>query len=158
MNASLACQDIELPLEEADLLKLVPHRPPMLLLSKLLDVDVDAESGVGEAFFGQGSVMLDAKGHVVPEALVEFLAQTFAAVEGYCRAVKRQAPPDRPGLLTAIRKATPSGKGRGGAPLVARVAALGHYAGFTVIEGQVLQEGELLLTAELKLYQSEDEE
>ncbi len=155
MNCVQNAHELQLPLEAADLWEYLPQRPPLLLLSRLLKVDVDAVKGAAEAEFAPGSPVLDSRGLVAPEALLECMAQAFAAVEGYCRAVEHAAPPAAPGMLAAVRKAVFSGRAQAGTPLLILVEATGRFEAFTVIQGEVLQQGELLASAELKLYQPE---
>ncbi len=155
MTSVLDASGLRLPLEAEALWEHLPQRPPMLLLSRLLKVDVETMKGAAEAEFGPNSPVLDSRGRVAPEALLECMAQAFAAVEGYCRAVKRSAPPAAPGMLAAVRKAMFSGRALAGTPLLILVEAVGRFEAFTMIQGEVLQQGELLATAELKLYKPE---
>lgn len=69
----------------ADLL--VPQRPPMLLIDRLLRRDRETEFAVVEAVVPGGGVFIDPDGTLFPEYFVELVAQAMAAVNGYDRLV-----------------------------------------------------------------------
>jgi len=140
-----------LPAEAA---QLAPHRPPMLLLSRLLACD--GEQGLAEAVVPEHGPVLDAQGRLLPEALWEMVAQAYALVAGY--AARRQDPqaPPRQGMLVGMRHAQVLSLARAGEVLQVHVEPGGHFGDFVMVQGQVMRDGEVLGQAELKLYMAED--
>ncbi len=62
---------------------LVPHRPPMLLLARLTARDRQADTATAEAFLPDHGFWLAADHSLLPEYLIELMAQAMAAVNGY---------------------------------------------------------------------------
>ncbi len=69
-----------------DVITLLPHRPPMLLVDRLLDVE--EKKGRVEAVIGEDHLFLRKDGTLLPETCCELIAQGFGACEGYRRTQK----------------------------------------------------------------------
>ena len=80
---------------------LVPHRPPLLLVDRLLEIA--EESGVVEAKMTGASLLADESGRVDPLAAVELMAQACAAVKGYRDRQNGLLTPGK-GFLVGVRK------------------------------------------------------
>ena len=61
--------------------QLIPHRPPMRLIDRLLSYD--GLQGVVESTLLSDSICLQDDGSIEQAAMVELMAQSFAAVKGY---------------------------------------------------------------------------
>ena len=61
--------------------QLIPHRPPMCLIDRLLSFD--GLQGVVESTLLPDSICLQDDGSIEQAAMVELIAQSFAAVKGY---------------------------------------------------------------------------
>jgi len=70
----------ELPIAAAEL---VPHRPPMLLIDRIVVRDREADTGAVVARLPEEGAFLSADGRILPEYFVEVAAQSMAAVNGY---------------------------------------------------------------------------
>ena len=85
---------------------LLPHRPPMLLVDRLCSYADGC--GVVEACPGSDSILVDERGALDEVALVELMAQGYAAVKGYDDLVKGR--PVQEGFLVGIRKLQITGR------------------------------------------------
>jgi len=134
-----------LPLEE-----LLPHRPPMLLLSRL-DA-FSAEGAQAAAELREGNPFLRPDGLLERAAYAELMAQCFAAGAG---AVARQTetPPAAWGYLAALRDVAISGDARCGDSLTVSVRLTASLGRITVMEGEVRSATDALLaTGQLKVF------
>lgn len=61
--------------------QLLPHRPPMLLIDKLLQREIDRAEA--SAKLQQNTIFLSKDRCVLPEYFIEIVAQTMAAANGY---------------------------------------------------------------------------
>lgn len=78
------------------LAELLPHRPPMVLIDEVVDVDVERKSLIA-AFVAKD----EWSGNWVA---IEYMAQTAAALAGYFDRLERADRPARPGFLLGTRK------------------------------------------------------
>ena len=67
-------------------LSLIPHRPPMLLVSRVLDVQ--EKTGSAEAVIDKNHLFLRQDGTLLPETCCELIAQGFGVCEAYRRTQK----------------------------------------------------------------------
>jgi predicted hotdog family 3-hydroxylacyl-ACP dehydratase len=126
----------------------LPHRPPMQLVDRLLS----AEDGTGtvEVVPGPDCPLLGADGGLETVALVELLAQGYAAVQGYIdRCAGR--PPGR-GFLVGIRRAQLYAPARRGDRLLVTVRTVARLERFAMVEGEVRCGDSLLGSAVFKLW------
>ena len=128
---------------------LVPHRGRMLLLGEL----VSCGEGCAEAraCFSADSPFLGADGEVDELALVELVAQTYAAMRGYD--ALRAKRPVLTGYLVGISKTSLQARPRADEELRIRVRTKGVFATFVVVDGEVLRGEETLLRGAIKTYE-----
>lgn len=126
---------------------LLPHRPPMMLIDRLLSYQ-DDRSGSAEVELRPGCVLAD--GTLNRVALVEMMAQTYAAIKGYEDIT--QGKPVLEGFLVGIRKARFPRDARVGDRLTIDVANIGTIDGFHMIRGSVYCDTALLAEGTLKLW------
>lgn len=131
---------------------LIPHRPPMRLVDRL--VAFDGQAGVVEARVAADGLLVDADGHLAPVAAVEFLAQAFAAVKGY--ADRLQGLPVKRGFLVGSRRVRLFADLRAGDRLEIAVRTVGTLEGFAVAEGEILRDGERVAAGTVKLWVPEE--
>lgn len=128
--------------------KLLPHRPPMLLVDTLCSY---AEgSGEIEAAPGPDCILAGKGGALDETALVELMAQGYAAVKGYHDLVSGM--PVQEGFLVGIRRLRISGRARVGERLTVKISTVGSFEGFAVVEGTVLRGDETIAAGTLKLW------
>ncbi|OGV73992.1 MAG: hypothetical protein A3K19_22730 [Lentisphaerae bacterium RIFOXYB12_FULL_65_16] len=149
MNTSKA--DISLPMDAQDLL---PHRPPMRLVDRLIG-EAD-QAGTVECRLPADSVVADAAGQIEPAAFLELIAQAYAAVKGYDDLLHRQ--PVHEGFLVGCRHVRIRQPARVGQLLTIRVKTIGILAGFAIAEGEVWCEKELLASGTVKFWVPAGEE
>ncbi|AMV72122.1 hypothetical protein DBW_1765 [Desulfuromonas sp. DDH964] len=126
----------------------LPHRPPMQLVDRLLAVD--GEEGLLEVVLAPDNPLLGKDGKLDDVALIELIAQGFAAIQGYADYCAGR-PPGR-GFLVGIRRAELLAPARLGDRLLVRVRTLARLDTFSMIEGEVRCGDSLLATAALKLW------
>ena len=138
-----------MPGPEIDLDELLPHRRPMRLVDKVLELDLDhavALAQVAAHWPGLGPQGLAA------EVLVELMAQTAGVHNGWERFCREGCGSDRRGWLVGIKSArfepTPIPLGT-----LLTIHAANQYAfeGFREVAGRVLLEGRSVAEAELQL-------
>lgn len=129
--------------------ELIPHRRPMRQVERLLDYGEGAE-GVVEALVDDANPLLDSEGRLSEVALVEMLAQAFAAVQGY--ADRRAGKPIARGFLVGISKITIEDTARRGDRLLIQIRPVAALEGFVVVEGEVFRQQQRLAAGSLKLW------
>jgi 3-hydroxyacyl-[acyl-carrier-protein] dehydratase len=134
------------------LLKLLPHRPPMLLIDEV--IEVSAESAVVTKTFQEGDFGTHG-GLVLDSILIECVAQAVAVLNGFS-ALESGAPAAR-GLLVGIGGFEFLAKARTGIPLRISCKGTDRFGPFRLADGQVEQQGQLLANGSLKFYIAEDE-
>jgi len=131
---------------------LIPHGSPLRLVDRLLEVE--NRSGVAEASVRADGVLLGEDGSLDPVAMIELMAQSYAAVKGYDDLCKGRAVGR--GFLVGIRHFSVMGRAFVGDLLRIRVKTIGMIEGFFVAEGEVLREGQTMATGTLKLWVPQD--
>lgn len=126
----------------------LPHRPPMQLVDRLLSA-ADG-SGCVETTVAAGCPLLAADGRLESVALIELLAQCYAAVQGYIDQCAGR-PPGR-GFLVGIRKAQLYAPARVGDRLLVAVRTAARVDTFVMVEGEVHCGDRLLASALFKLW------
>lgn len=128
--------------------RFLPHRQPMALLTRLLSLD----AGVcrTEAEVAAGDLFVAADGTLDPVALVEMIAQSYAALRGYldCSAGK----PVREGFLVGVRRMQIHGTAQAGDRLEITVRTVAEVDSFAIADGEIHRGAELLATGNLKLW------
>jgi len=134
-----------LPMAAADL---IPHRKPMALVDRLLACTDD--DGVAEAVLSEDCPLLTAEGRLEEVALVELLAQSFAAANGYTR--RQSGGAVRKGFLVGIRGVELLGSVRRGDHLQIAFHKSAEIGDFVLVDGEVTRAGEVLARGSLKLW------
>lgn len=138
--------DLTLPMPA---IELIPHRPPMLLVERLLSYEPGG-SGTVEACLDSSSFLASKQGVLDEVAMVEMLAQGYAAIKGYDDLLCGK--PVQEGFLVGIRKFRMSGRVSAGERLVITINTVGSFEGFAVIEGQIRSAEEIIATGFIKLW------
>ncbi len=128
--------------------QLIPHRPPMQLISTLLEV----RDGVGvvEAVVDEDGLLVDGDGRLAGVALIEMAAQAVAAFCGY--EDRLAGNPVGAGYLVAVTDSSLTGHAAVGDRLrieVERTAALG---GFAVADGRVRRGDRQLASCSIRVF------
>ncbi|MDH4100727.1 MAG: 3-hydroxyacyl-ACP dehydratase [Nitrospirota bacterium] len=136
---------LSLPMEAE---KLIPHRLPIRQVERLLEFR--DHSGVVEAVVNPENPLLDGNGFLDEVGLIEMLAQSFAAVQGY--ADRLAGKPVGDGFLVGIRKVAVDVMPRRGDRLTICIRPVGGLESFVVVDGEVRRGEELLASGNLKLW------
>ena len=127
---------------------LVPHRPPMLLISRL--VEFDGRSGVAEAELKPGNPLLETDSGLDRLAAIEMIAQSYAALKGYEDLLNNRKVKE--GYLVGVRKMSFFGDCQEGDVLKINVAAVSNLGDFSSATGQVIREGRVIAEGDIKVW------
>jgi len=141
--------DISLPLSAETL---VPHRPPLCLVSRLLEFS--GQTGIVESVIGQDNIFLKENGAMPSLTLVELIAQASAAVKGYDDL--RQGKPIKKGFLVDVREIRFTGECLRGDTLHIKVDIIRTISGFSVIHGEVGKNGVIIAEGTIKIWVPEE--
>nr|WP_320050710.1 hypothetical protein [uncultured Desulfuromonas sp.] len=128
--------------------KLLPHRPPMLLVDALVAFSPGCGTVISEVRAEDLFVRDD--GTLEPVAFIELIAQGYAAVKGYEDTLNDVAV--REGFLVGGRQVKLLAKARVGDRLAIDIETSGHLEGFCVVDGVVRREEEILAEGSIKLW------
>ncbi|NLC71445.1 MAG: 3-hydroxyacyl-ACP dehydratase [Desulfuromonadaceae bacterium] len=128
--------------------RLIPHRLPMRLIETL--ESCDGETGVVRVRSDFGNPFIEGDGTLAAPALLELLAQSYAAVQGYADCCAGE--PMRRGYLVGARRVEFFHAAKAKDSLKVEVHAVGSFQGFVVVEGKVLRDGVLLAKGSFKLW------
>lgn len=140
-----ASEDLRLP---ASAERFVPHRPPMLLISTLLEAGDGA--GRAEAVLQRGCPFLDADGVFEPAGFLELCAQAYAAIKGWeflCNDIYFQA-----GFLVGASNFHVHAAARQGDTLTVTAETVGTFEDFAVVSASVHVNGRLSAEGRIKVY------
>jgi len=130
---------------------LVPHRPPMLLVHRLLDKQEDR--AVAEAIAPEEGIFVDPIHGLAPEYFVEVIAQAMAAASGF-DALEKGAPPAG-GFLVGIDECRWYGPASAGETLRIELEKHFQFEAVTVMAGRVIGRGGCLATATVKVWETD---
>jgi 3-hydroxyacyl-[acyl-carrier-protein] dehydratase len=128
--------------------QLIPHRPPMQLIEALEEFEGD--SGTVSAVVEADNPLLEEDGGLAEVALLELMAQSFAALQGYADSFSGQPP--RQGFLVGVRRVRFLARPRLGDRLRVHVEATARLEGFAIVQGTVLRGDEHLAEGNFKLW------
>ena len=148
-------QKTSLPYPAADL---VPHEKPMLLVDMVLQIadDDDPQScSIVEASAPEGGVFV-ADGQVLHEYLIELMAQSIAAVDGFkSKPDNKQPAKPAKGFLAGIDAFTCTNTPTPGSKLQVRLKKTFAFGSVFIFEGSVHEENEILATGQLKIWKED---
>lgn len=129
--------------------QLVPHKPPMLLIDRLLEIQERASLSEmivrpDMAFVGEDGTLDDA-------AYPEIISQAIAAQEGFRKMGSRD--PHQEGFLLGIKNIGIVGRARVGDTLRISVLKVAKYGDFGIIQGEVRNGSALIAHGEVKVWQ-----
>ncbi len=146
--ASIKETDPELPCPANEL---VPQRPPMLLVDRLVARDRENNFSAAEALVPGDGIFIE-QGGVLPEYFIELVAQAMAAVNGYDALV--DGVESGRGFLVGIDDFIWQGTAAPGELLRIEMAKDFEFGPVTVMAGKVLNEaGMVLASGEIKAWE-----
>lgn len=132
---------------------LVPHKPPMLLIDRLLEMK--ERSSLSEMIVKADTVFVNGTGKLDEAAYPEILSQAIAAQEGFRKLGCRETQPA--GYLLGLKHLEILGSAQTGDKLLISVRKVAKYGDFGIIQGEVRRGDELIARGELKVYQTDGE-
>lgn len=137
--------DINLPMSAG---LLVPHRPPFLLVDRLLDYT--GQTGIVESVISPDNFFLSDEGHLKEIALVELLAQSAAAVKGYSDL--KDGKEIKKGFLVDIREFFFWERCNKGDVVHISIEITKSFSGFSVINGFIMCKEKEIAKGSMKLW------
>ena len=128
--------------------RLLPQRPPMLLLDRLLSCT--PIEGTADAQISAGNLFRLPDDTIHAAALFELMAQAYAAVQGYQNTLAGK--PVSIGYLAGITRAAVYGAARVGDRLLVTVRQTALVPPFVRAEARIERGGERLADGELTLF------
>jgi predicted hotdog family 3-hydroxylacyl-ACP dehydratase len=133
---------------------LVPHRPPFLLVDRLLEFA--GQTGVVESVIAPDNLFISDEGLLNEIALVELLAQSAAAVKGYSDL--KEGKEIKKGFLVDIREFYFKERCCKGDIIHISIEIAKSFSGFSVINGHLVSRGKELAAGTLKLWVPDESE
>lgn len=130
---------------------LVPHKPPMLTVDRLLTVG--ERSSVSEMEISKDAVFVGENGKLDDAFFPEIISQAIAAQDGFKHFGNGKSRPD--GMLLGIKNLEISGSAYAGDRLRVSVHKVAKYGEFGVIQGEVFKGNDLIAKGEVKIWQGE---
>lgn len=130
---------------------LIPHGPSLCLVDRLLEFK--DQSGLLESSLEADNVLIGDDGRLNRPALVEMIAQSYAAVKGYEHLLEGR--PIKMGFLVGVRRIEFRGRSFKGDRLEIHVKKEGGIGDFAVILGEVRRNGKVIASGTIKLWMPE---
>ncbi|MBN2427423.1 MAG: hypothetical protein JXK94_03705 [Deltaproteobacteria bacterium] len=128
--------------------ELMPHRLPMRLVDQVFEVE-DGK-GVIKALVRSDCFLVDEAGRLEDSALIELLAQSFAALKGYRD--RRDGKPVRQGFLVGIKNFARLKSVQAGDLLRIEICTIAELNDFAVADGKIWCDSELFAHGEIKVW------
>jgi predicted hotdog family 3-hydroxylacyl-ACP dehydratase len=131
--------------------QIIPHRPPILMLRSLQQID--GTGAAAKQVFREGDYAVEGE-RVTESALIECLAQAVAAIPGF--AARHQGRSPAPGMLVGVEDFEALAQAKAGHELDIVVKITRSLGPFSLAEGSISQDGVAVARGCLKLYLEED--
>ena len=134
-----------------DVTRVIPHKSPMLLIDRLLEVKERAS--VSEMTVRADMLFVDENGKLDGASYPEIISQAIAAQEGFRRFGSRNAPLE--GFLLGVKKLEILGDSCIGDTLRISLHKTAKFGDFGIISGEVYKGEELIARGEIKVWQND---
>jgi radical SAM protein with 4Fe4S-binding SPASM domain len=131
--------------------QLVPHKQPMLLIDRLLEVRERAS--LSEMIVRDDMIFVGKDGRLDEASYPEIISQAIAAQEGFRKLGSRG--PHQEGFLLGIKNMVISGSAGVGDTLRISVLKVAKYGDFGIIQGEVRNGDTLIASGEVKVWQGD---
>jgi predicted hotdog family 3-hydroxylacyl-ACP dehydratase len=132
--------------EEYDILDLIPQRPPMVLIDQL--ISAGEKSAVGRLFIRESNVFCE-NGFLQEGGLMEFIAQTAAAYEGYRQLSLQEEV--KPGFIGAIKNLSITFLPEINTEIQSEIIVDNELLGYTLITGKIFQKNTVVAECEMRI-------
>lgn len=147
-NISLQDEIICLPVDASGL---IPHKPPILIVDKL--VEVNEKSSVAELEISGDMIFINKSGELDEVSYPEIISQAIAAQNGFRHAGNGWS--NSQGLLLGIKNLEILGSTSIGDRLRVVVSKVAKYSEFGVIKGEIFNGADLIARGEITVWHSE---
>lgn len=127
--------------------KLIPHRPPFVLLDRLTDCQADAAEGE-VCFAADHWTVRD--GHIPAGIIIESLGQLAAAMDG--RHANEAGGQAAQGMLVAVRVFHFEREARAGTPIMLKIEIQRRLSPFVLAQASAMQDDCLLAQGQLRFF------
>ena len=134
---------------------LLPHRPPMLLVERI--VDVAEKTGVAQAQVPADHLFLRQDGTLSPEVYCELIAQGFGVCESW-RRIQKGLTIDGGGFLASLRDVQFFAPARAGDTLTIRTEKTEECFDTHIVFGEVFRKDKKLAQATIYIYMWKNED
>jgi radical SAM protein with 4Fe4S-binding SPASM domain len=131
--------------------QLVPHKQPMLLIDRLLEIRERAS--LSEMIVRADMIFVGKDGKLDDASYPEIISQAIAAQEGFRKLGSRN--PQQEGFLLGIKNLVIPGSARVGDTLRISVFKVAKYGDFGIIQGEVRNGDTLIASGEVKVWQGD---
>ena len=137
-----------------DAAQFVPHKPPMLMIDRLLEVGERAS--LSEMTVLEEMVFVDKDGKLDNASYPEIISQAIAAQEGFRKLGSRN--PRQEGFLLGVKNFEILGSAHIGDTLRISVLKVAKYGDFGIIQGEVRNGDAIIAHGEVKVWQGNGKE
>lgn len=137
--------DSLLPMPVKDI---IPHGPQICMIDRLLEFENGA--GILESIILSESIFIDESGVLEPSAMVELVAQSYAAVKGY--EDRLNGKPVKQGFLVGISEFDFLGRAFTGDKLQIFVKTAGIFENFAMVEGKISCGEKVIASGSIKFW------
>lgn len=135
---------------ESDILSLIPQRPPMVMISRL--VFADDNTARGELDIEPANLFCE-NGLFRETGMVECIAQTAAAYLGLKNRLSNQ--PVKEGYIGAVKNLEVFALAAAGTTVTSEIRVDNEIVGYTIITGSVMQGEHLLARCEMRILEKQ---
>lgn len=131
--------------EEYDILDLIPHRPPMVMIDRLTHSGENIARG--RLFIKESNVFCH-EGHLQEAGLIEFISQTAAAYVGYLQLTAQKKA--KWGFIGVIKNLEIHSLPAINIEIQSEIVIEDELLGYTIITGKILQNNSVTTKGEMR--------
>lgn len=139
---------VRLPVNASEL---IPHKPPMLIVNKL--VAIKERESITEVEISKNTIFVSEDGRLDEASYPEIIAQSIAAQDGFRKL--RNGGNGPKGFLLGVKNLEILGSARVGDTLRVSACKVAKYGGFGVIKGEIFKGDDIIARGEIKVWQDE---
>jgi predicted hotdog family 3-hydroxylacyl-ACP dehydratase len=129
-----------------NILDLIPQRPPMQMIDKL--VYADEKSAKGSLFIQESNLFIR-NGRMSESALIEFIAQTAAAFTGFKSKMNNGKVEE--GYIGAVKNLTIRALPPVNREIFSEIEVVNEIVGFTIIMGRIILNDAIIAECEMRI-------
>ena len=131
--------------EEYEILDLISHRPPMVMIDQL--THSGEKLARGRLFIKESNVFCY-EGHLQEAGLIEFITQTAAAYEGYLQLSAQKEV--KPGFIGVIKNLVIHSLPVINTEIQSEIIVENELLGYTIITGRIFQNNSVIAEGEMR--------